>query len=178
MFIKIYFYYFNVCVYICGCMGRPEVSDPPGTRVKVACEPQDEGLGTELRSSAGSIRTRCWATFPALTYFQPQQLVRTPKCCLYHKEAPQSEQCKLQKFISLQILEVTMKVSAGLPSSEDLYLWLMVPSSFCVFLRSLPAVCYLLASSYKDVSHIGLDPFYWSYFILITSLNCHKYSHT
>lgn len=79
-------------------------------------------LGTELRSSPGSIRTRCRAIFPALTYFQPQQLVRTPKCCLYHEEAPQSEQCKLQKFSSLQIWEVTMKVSAGLPSSEDLYL--------------------------------------------------------
>lgn len=37
-------------------------------------------LGTELRSSAKSIHTRCRAIFPALTYFQPQQLARTPKC--------------------------------------------------------------------------------------------------
>lgn len=89
-------------MYVCTSVGawvgqRYRIS--PGTRVKIACEPQDEGLGTELRSSAGSIRTRCRATFPALTYFQPQQLVRTLKCCLCHEEAPQSEQRKLHRSL-------------------------------------------------------------------------------
>lgn len=121
-------------------------------------------LGIELRSSAGSIRTRCRAIFPALTHFQPQQLVRTPKCCLYHEEAPQSEQRKLPKFSSLQIWEVTRKVSAGLPSSEDLYPWLKMPSSSWVFLRSLP-VCLLPAGLFVQ----RCQPF-WTRTLLLISL--------